>query len=96
MSTGRKARMATMCIRMRKKKDSKAIIDLCQMGRTVGIVGLIWEAVMAMGMSASMATMQMQMRSNMHLKLIMDQLTMWRPEGIILESVKIALNISYR
>jgi len=64
------------------------------MWRTDGIKDLTWEQVMATGMSASMAMMWMSMRRNKHRKLMMDQRTMWRTKGIVLESVKIGLEIS--
>jgi len=64
------------------------------MWRTDGIKDLTWEQVMATGMSASMAMMWMSMRRSKHRKLMMDQRTMWRTKGIVLESVKIGLEIS--
>jgi hypothetical protein len=79
--------MATMRMRMRRKKHRKPMMDQRRMWSTQGILGLTWEPVMSTGMNVSMATMRMRMRSNKHLKPMMDQRRMWLTEGIVLESV---------
>ena len=81
-----RARMATMGIRMRRKKHRKPMMDQRRMWKTKGIVDLTWEPVMSTGMSARMVAM--------HCKPMMDQRRMWRTKGIVLESVKIRLYIS--
>jgi len=86
--------MATMRMRMRRKKHHKPVMDQRRMWRTEGIGGLTWEPVMLTGMSARMATMQMWMRRNKHCKPMMDQHRMWRTKGIVLECVKVRLYIS--
>jgi len=86
--------MATMHMRMRRKKPRKPMMYQRRMWRTEGIVGLTWELVMSTGMSARMATMRMRMRRNKHRKPMMEQCRMWRTKGIVLESVRIRLYIS--
>ena len=56
--------------------------------------GLIWELLMSTGMRARMGLMLMRMRRKKHRKPMMDQRRIWRTEGIVLDSVKIGLNIS--
>jgi hypothetical protein len=94
MSTGMRARMATMRMWMERKKHRKPMMDQHRMWRTEGIIGLTWQPLMSTGISASMATMRMQMRRNKHRKPMRDQCRMWRTEGIVLESVKIGLYCS--
>jgi len=96
MSTGMRARMATMQMRMRmrSKKHRKPMIDQYRMWRTEDMVGLTCEPVLSTGMSARMATMRIWMRKKKHRKPMMDQRRMWRTEGIVLESVKIGQYIS--
>jgi len=94
MSTGIRARMAMMRMRMRWKKHRKPMMDQHRMWTTEGIVGLTWEPVMSTGMCARMARMRMRMRRNRHRKPMMDQHRMWRTEGTLLESVKIRQYIS--
>jgi len=94
MSTGMRARMATIPIRMRKKKHLKPMMYQRRMWRNEGIVRLTWEPVMSTGMKPRMATMRMRMGRNNHRKPMMDQRRMWTTEGIVLESVKIGLHIS--
>ena len=78
--------MATLRMRMRRKKHCKLMIDQRRMWRTESIVGLTWEPFMSTGMSVRMATM--------HRMPMMDQRRMWRTKGKILESAKIRLYIS--
>jgi hypothetical protein len=80
MSTGMRARMATMWMRMWTKTHGKPMMDQRRMWRTEGIVRLTWEPVMSTGMSASMATMRMRMRRNQLHKPMMDQRRMLRTE----------------
>jgi hypothetical protein len=94
MSMGMRARMATMQMRMKRKKHRKPMMDQRRIWRTEGIVGLNWEPVMSMGMRARSATMWMWMRRNNHCKPTMDQRRMWRTEGIVLKTVKFGLYIS--
>jgi len=94
MSTGVRARMAMIHMRMRKKQNRKPMMDQHRMRRPDGRVDSTWEPVISMGMSARMATMRMRMRRTKHRKPMMDQRTMWRTKRIVLESVKIRLYIS--
>jgi len=94
MSPGMMARMATMHMRMRRKKYHNLMMDQSRMWRTDGIVGLTWELVMSTGMSARMLTIRMRKRRNQHRKPMMDQSRMRRTKGIVLERVKIRLYIS--
>ena len=96
MSTGMRARMATMRMRMqmRMKKHRKPMMDQCRMWRTEGIVGLTSGPVMSTGLSARMSMMRIRMRRKKHRKPMMDQCRMWRTEGIVLESVMIGQYIS--
>ena len=94
MSTGMRATMAMMWMRMRKEKYCKLMMDQCGVWRTERILGLTWELVMSTGMRASMARMRMRLRSKKHRKPMIDQWKMWRTEGIVLKSVKIGQYIS--
>jgi hypothetical protein len=71
MSTGRRARMATMQMRMRRKTRYKPMMDQHRMWRTEGIVRLTWESIISTDMRARMA--MMRMRRMKHRKPMMDQ-----------------------
>jgi len=94
MSTGMRASMAAMRMRVRMMKHREPMMDQHTMWRTEAIVALTWEPVMSTGMSARMVMMWMWMRRNMNRKLMMDQRRMWRTKRIVLDSVKIRLYFS--
>jgi hypothetical protein len=92
MSTGRRGRMATMYIQMRRQKDHKPMMDERRMWRTERIIGFTSEPVMWMGLRANI--MMRLMRRRKHCKQMMNWCTMWRTEGIVLESLMIGQHIS--
>jgi hypothetical protein len=94
MLTGTRAIVAIIYIWIRRKTDSKPMMDQRRMWRTQGIVGLSEEQVLSTGICGGIATLRMQMKRNMQRKPVMYQSRMSRTEGIILESMKIGQYIS--
>jgi len=86
--------MGKTCMRMRRNKHRKLMMDPHRMSSPEGVIGLTWEPVMSTYMIARMVTLRIRMCRKMHRKQMMNQRRMWRTEGIVLESVKIRQYIS--